>query len=126
MQLITQGTTGIRRPHVIATDAAPVSGTEFISEAVPAEFCSSGVLTLYWSDFDDTDALAHIEGSYDGTVWNTLDGAGAILNSSDDVQIWELIQINVLYLRVKIIYNGVTAGAIAFTFRGEFNDSKNY
>jgi hypothetical protein len=126
VQITTQGNTGIRRPHVTASDADTVSGTSWTSDAIPMNYCTTGILSLLWSDFNDTDAVAHVQGSYDGVLFNNLDGNGCLMDSTDDTQLWEFDYINVLYIRVLITYNSVTSGAFALTFRGEFNSSKNY
>jgi hypothetical protein len=126
VEIVNQGNVGIRRPHVLANDAALVSGTSFTSDSIPLNYCTSGVLSLLWYDFNDTDAVAHVQGSYDGVLWNNIDGNGCTMDALDDNQIWEFMYINVLYIRLVITYNSVTTGAIALQFRGEFNSSKNY
>lgn len=126
MQIRNQGNPGIRREHTFASDIVPVSGTTFISDSIPVNYATSGILTFFWADFDDTDAIVHVEGSYNGTLWNVLDGNGCVCNSSTDTQLWEFLYLNVLHLRLSITFNGVTAGAFGWEFRGEFNSAKNY
>jgi len=121
-----QGNTGIRRPHVIADEAGTVTASSWNSTVIPLNYCTSGVLTLLWSDFSALDAVAYIQGSYDGVLWNNLERSGCLLDSTDDVQLWEFTSINVLHLRIVLAFNSVTSGAFALQFRGEFNSAKNY
>jgi hypothetical protein len=125
--LINTGNVGIRRQHTYADDIVDVSGlSTYESDPIPTNYCTSGIFTLYWSAFNATDAVAHIEGSYDGSQWNTIDGNGALLNSAADTQLWDLLYTKMLYIRLSIVFNSNTTGAIAFKFRGEFGDAKNY
>ena len=124
--LINTGNVGIRRQHTYADDVVDISGlTSFVSDAIPHNYCTSGIFTLYWSSFNALDAVAHLEGSFDGQTWNLLDEAGATLDSATDTQLWDILYTSCLYIRISITLNSVTTGAIGFKFRGEFNDSKN-
>ena len=118
--LINTGNVGIRRQHTYADDVVDVSGLSiFESDPIPTNYCTSGIFTLYWSSFDATDAVAHIEGSYDGSQWNTLDETGAVLDSTGDTQLWDILYSSCLYIRLSITLNSVTVGAIGFKFRGD-------
>lgn len=127
MDVINTGNVGIRRQHTYADDVVDMSGkTTYTSDPIPLNNCTSGLFTLYWSGFNDIDAVAHIEGSYEGSSWNTIDGNGALLSSAEDTQLWDILYTKMLYIRLSITLNSVTSGVVAFKFRGEFGDAKNY
>ena len=126
MDIAQSGNVGVRRRLVEANGALTVSGASYISDTIPLKACTSGILQLFWADFNGIDATAHVEGSYDGMTWNKLDGDGATLNSVEDMQLWEFLYFNVLYIRLVLTYNSVTTGMFSIAFRGEFNSSKNY
>jgi hypothetical protein len=125
MDILTQGNLGRRVPHILADELVVVSGSEWASAPVPLTHAISGILSLIWVDFDAADAVAHIQGSYDGSLWNNLDGAGCAMDTAADVQLWEFNSLNVLYLRLYVNYGSLTTGEFAMQFRGEFNTTKD-
>lgn len=128
MELINKGNPGIRRRHVEAQDVYEVADyvLSFSSEPIPTQYCTSGIFNFHWADFDTYDAVAHIQGSFDGTTWNNLDGTGSLLNALTETQLWEFTEVNVMYIRLTIEFNTVTTGLFGFNFQGEFNSAKNY
>jgi len=128
VQIINNGNVGIRRRHVEATDVYEVADyvLEFNSEPIPTEYATSGIFNFNWADFDALDGMAYIEGSFDGIGWNKLDHSGSLLDAPTETQIWEFTSINVFWIRLHIDFNSVTSGVFGFSFKGEFNNAKNY
>ena len=126
MELINTGNVGIRRRHVEAQDVFAVSGMFFISDNIPMQYCTSGIFSLQWADFNGVDANASLQGSFDGDTWNMLDAGGTTLDAATDTQLWEFTEVSVLYIRLVLTFKSVTDGMFGFKFRGEFNNAKNY
>jgi len=122
MDIIEHANATTRRARLSAQDIVNVSGLEYVSEPIPVKSCQSGSVTLSWAGLDGLGAVASLEVSMDGQAWNDIGDATttATLNSIQDVQIWQIYIILFNYLRVRIVYNGATAGVIAAEFVGEY------
>ncbi len=91
-------------------NTAPVQVTEFPTFSI----------SFSWTGLNASDAQAEVQGSVDGINWNKIksDDNVLILDTTEDTQIWEILEVTTRYVRLSYTPNSNTTGSGTVEFFG--------
>lgn len=94
----------------VVNATAPVQVTEFPTFSI----------SFSWQGLDASDATAEVQGSVDGLSWNRIksDDNVLILDTTEDTQIWEILDVTTRYVRLFYSPGTVTTGSATVEFFG--------